>query len=94
MDAAAQALAGSNVTVAYGGQTLTLSDQSEIPPALRGCVQIAINRQILQAFFTLTQGPTDFQPTITASFKPNDHVTRSLMAYSLDHYRKAFSSGN
>ncbi|HYL73922.1 MAG TPA: S8 family serine peptidase [Bryobacteraceae bacterium] len=93
-DAAAQALAGSDVTVSYNGQNLVLSDESQIPAALRGYVQIALNRQLLQAFFTLTQGPNDFQPTVTAQFRPADSVTRSLMAFALDHYRRAFSAGN
>jgi serine protease AprX len=93
-DAAAQALAGSDVTVTYNGQTLVLADEAAIPAALRGYVQIAINRQLLQAYFTLTQGPNDFQPTVTAQFKPNDDVTRSLLAYALDHYRQAFAAGN
>ena len=93
-DAAAQALAGTDVTVTYSGQTLVLSDESQIPAALRGYVQIALNRSLLQAYFTLTQAPNQFQPTITASFNPNGTVTRSLMAYSLDHYRQAFVAGN
>jgi len=94
LDSAAQALAGTDVTVQYSGQTLVLTDESQIPSALRGYVQIALNKQILQAFFTLTQPPNSFQPTITAQFHPNDNVTRSLMAFSLDHYRKAFAAGN
>jgi len=93
-DAAAQALAGTDVTVNYNGQTLILTDESQIPAALRGYVQIAINRQILQAYFTLTQGPNDFQPTVTAQFQPAGNVTRSLLAYSIDHYRRDFAAGN
>jgi serine protease AprX len=93
-DAAAQALAGTDVTVTYNGQTLVLADEAGIPAAQRGYVQIAINRQLLQAYFTLTQGPNDFQPTVTAQFKPADSVTRSLLAYALDHYRRAFAAGN
>jgi serine protease AprX len=93
-DAAAQALAGSDITVNYNGQTLVLTDESQIPAALRGYVQIAINRQILQAYFTLTQGPNDFQPTVTAQFQPAGNVTRSLLAYAIDHYRRDFAAGN
>jgi len=94
LDAAAQALAGTVVTVSYSGQTLALADEAGIPAGLRGYVQIALNKQILQAFFTLQQGPNDFQPTITAQFKANDNVTRSLLAFALDHYRKSFAAGN
>jgi serine protease AprX len=94
LDSAAQAMAGSDVFVIYSGQVLQLTDQAGIPAALRGYVQIALNKQILQAFFTLQQGPNDFQPVVTAQFKPNDNVTRSLLAFAMDHYRKSFAAGN
>jgi serine protease AprX len=94
LDSAAQAMADSDVFVTYSGQVLQLTDQASIPAALRGYVQIALNKQILQAFFTLQQGPNDFQPIVTAQFKPSDNVTRSLLAYALDHYRKSFVAGN
>ena len=40
-----------------------LTDNGDIPAALRGYVQIALDKQLLQAFFTLEQGPFDFMPT-------------------------------
>jgi serine protease AprX len=94
LDAQAQALAGTNVTVTYNGQTLTLADNSNIPAALRGYVQLALNDQILQAFFSLQQGPLDFQPTITAQVKPNDPVTRAFLAFALANFRQHYALGN
>ncbi|HEY6390460.1 MAG TPA: S-layer homology domain-containing protein, partial [Bryobacteraceae bacterium] len=94
LDSAARALADSDLFVTYSGQVLQLADQASIPAAMRGYVQIAINKQILQVFFTLEQGPNDFQPKVTAQFKPNDNVTRSLLAFALDHYRRSFAAGN
>ncbi|MDD5544840.1 MAG: S8 family serine peptidase [Acidobacteriia bacterium] len=94
MDAQAQALAGTTVTANYNGQSIAVSDNSNIPSALAGYAQIALNRQILQAFFVLEQGPFDFQPTLHAYFKPADPVTRAFMAYSLDHFRQDFVAGN
>jgi serine protease AprX len=94
MDANAQALAGTDVTATYNGQTVVVADESQIPTGLRGYVQIAINRGILNAFFSLQQGPNQFQPTLTATVNPNDAVTRSFLAFALDHYRKAFAAGN
>lgn len=94
LDAEAKAMAGSNVTVTFNGQTLTLTDNAEIPPALRGYVQIALDKQLLQAFFTLEQGPFDFQPTLKARVKPNDPTTRAFMAFALDHFRQRFVAGN
>jgi serine protease AprX len=93
-DAQAQALAGSQVTANYNGQNLALADNTSIPAALRGYVQIAINDQIIQAFFSLQQGPNDFQPTLTAQGKPNDPVTRAFMAYALANFRQHFALGN
>ena len=94
MDAQAQALAGSNVTATYSGQTVVVTDNAQIPSALRGYVQIALNRGILNATFTMQQGANQFQPTLTASVRPNDDVTRSFLAYALDHYRQDFAAGN
>lgn len=94
LDAAAKALAGSDVKATYNGQTVVVSDNSQIPSDLRGYVQIALDKQILNAFFTVQQGPNQFQPTLVASAKPNDTVTRSFLAYALDHYRQHFASGN
>ncbi|MBA2503768.1 MAG: peptidase S8, partial [Pyrinomonadaceae bacterium] len=94
LDAEAKAKAGSNVTVTYNGQTLVLADNAEIPLALRGYVQIALDKRILQAFYTLEQGPFDFAPTLKARVKPADPTTRAFMAYALDNFRTRFNAGN
>jgi serine protease AprX len=94
LDAEAKAKAGTPVTVTYSGQTLTLTDNADIPSALRGYVQIALDKGILQAYFTLEQGPFDLQPTLKVRVKPNDPTTRAWMAYALDHYRTRFVVGN
>jgi serine protease AprX len=94
LDTEAKALAGSNVTVNYSGQTLTLADNANIPSDLRGYVQLALDRGILQANFSMQQGPFDFAPTLTAQFNPNDPISRALMAYALDHFRQHFVVGN
>ena len=94
LDAEAKAKAGSTVTVTYGSQTLPLADNADIPSALRGYVQLALDRQILQAYFALEQGPFDFFPTLKARFKPNDPLSRGLLAFAFDHYRQRFEVGN
>ena len=93
-DAAAKAKAGTPVTVAYSGQTIVLDDTTDIPAALRGYVQIALDKGILQAQFSLTQGPFDPAPVLHASVKPNDPNTRAASAFALDHYRQHFVAGN
>ncbi|HYN86170.1 MAG TPA: S8 family serine peptidase [Pyrinomonadaceae bacterium] len=94
LDAEARALAGSTVTVNYNGQTIPLADNASIPLAERGYVQLALDKQLLQAFFALEQGPFDFQPTLKARVRPNDAVTRGFMAYSLANFRQRFVAGN
>jgi serine protease AprX len=94
LDAEAKALAGSVVTAQYNGQAIALADNSEIPSASRGYVQIALDKGLLQAFFNLEQGPFDFQPTLKARVKANDATTRAFTAYALDNFRRHFVSGN
>jgi len=93
-DADAKAKAGTPVTVTYSGQTIVLDDSSTIAPALRGYVQIALDKGILQATFSLTQGPFDPFPVLHATVKPNDPNTRAATAFALDHYRQHFVAGN
>ncbi|MBV8202070.1 MAG: S8 family serine peptidase, partial [Acidobacteria bacterium] len=94
MDAAAQALAGSDVTATYNGQTVVVSDEQAIPAALRGYVQIALNRGILNALFSFQQGPNDFTPQLVAQVTPTGMVTRSFLAFAIAHYRQDFAAGN
>ncbi|MGA9769108.1 MAG: S8 family serine peptidase [Blastocatellia bacterium] len=94
LDSEAKAKAGSAVTVTSNGQTLMLTDNASIPAALRGYVQLALDRGILQAYFTMEQGPFDLFPTLKARVKPSDPFTRAWLAYALDHYRQHFVAGN
>jgi serine protease AprX len=94
LDSEAKAKASTNVTVIYNGQTLTLTDNSDIPAGLRGYVQLALDKGILQAYFSLEQGPFDAQPILKARALPADPVTRAWLAYALDHYRQHFVAGN
>jgi serine protease AprX len=94
LDSEAKAKAGAPVTVNYNGATITLSDNSDIPSASRGYVQLALDKGLLQAYFSLSQGPFEFQPTLKATVKPNDPATRAFMAYALDNFRQHFVAGN
>jgi len=93
-DAEAKAKAGSVVTANYNGQAIALADNAEIPSALRGYVQLALDKGLLQAFYSLEQGPFDFQPTMKARVKANDATTRAFTAYALDNFRQHFVAGN
>ena len=82
------------MTATFNGQTLVLADNGDIPLSLRGYAQIALDKQIVQAFFALEQGPLDSQPTLKARVKPNDPTTRAFLAFALDRFRQHFASGN
>lgn len=94
LDDAAKAKAGSTVTVQYNGINIPLTDNSDIPAALRGYVQIALDKSLLQGFYSVEQGPFEFQPTVKVRVKPNDAATRAFMAYALDNFRQHFTTGN
>lgn len=94
LDAAAKAKAGTNVTVTYSGQTIVVDDNADIPPAMRGYVQLALDKGILQARFSMVQGPFNPFPVLHAAVKPNDLNTRAMTAFALDNFRQHFVAGN
>jgi len=94
LDAEAKQKAGSVVTAKYNGLSLALSDNAEIPSALRGYVQIALDKGLLQAYFSFEQGPLDFQPVVKARVKAGDPATRAFMAHALNNFRQRFTAGN
>ena len=49
-------------------------------------MQIALDRGILGASFAGSP--------LTATVQPTGAVTRSSLAFALDHYRQAFAAGN
>ncbi len=74
LDAQARALAGTTVT--SGGQPLV--DNAQIPSALRGYVQLAIDRGVMQAFpaQVIEIAPGQFQAVPGPRFEPNTAVKR------------------
>jgi serine protease AprX len=75
LDAQARALAGSNVT--SNGQVLT--DNAQIPGPLRGYVQLALDRGVLQAFPAELReiAPGQFQAVPGPRFEPERQVRRA-----------------
>ena len=74
------------LTVRFNDQRIPLEDAASVPPDLRGYVQVALDLPVMNAFFTLEQGPYDLVPTIKARFKPAQPVTRAAAASYLNHY--------
>jgi len=82
---AARAFTG-ELTVRYNDQRIPLEDAAEVPPELRGYVQLALDLPVMNAYFTLEQGPFDLVPVIKARFKPAQSVTRAGFASYMNHY--------
>ncbi|HEX8429092.1 S8/S53 family peptidase [Hymenobacter sp.] len=77
-----QALArnGQPVTVTANGSSIAIDDAASIPAGLEGYVSVALELNLINAFYTVTQGPYDLQPTVHATFKPAQSVTRGEYA--------------
>lgn len=90
-DAAARALA--NTTVTYQGTALT--DNSQIPGALRGYVQLAINKGLFEAFPAEVRqiAPGQFIVIPGPRFEPANTVSRATLAVKLNTYRTLFTAG-
>jgi serine protease AprX len=80
------------VTVFYDGQRINIEDQASIPAALRGYVQQALDRGVINARFAVTQGPFDLQPTLRAYFDPATPVTRAAYAVAAGRFDTAYRS--
>ncbi|MBC7910507.1 MAG: S-layer homology domain-containing protein, partial [Pyrinomonadaceae bacterium] len=91
-DAQARSLANSTVT--FNGTAL--SDNAQIPPALRGYVQIAINNNLFEAFpaEVIQIAPGQFQALPGPRFEPNTTVSRATLAVKLNAYRQLFVTGS
>jgi serine protease AprX len=78
----AQAVArtGKAVTVTANGQKVAIDDAASIPAGLEGYVSIALELNLINAFYSVVQGPYDLQPTLHATFQPAQAVTRGDFA--------------
>jgi serine protease AprX len=78
------------LSVSYNGQRLPIEDVATIPANLRGYVQGALDSGLLNARYTVTQGPFDAQPVIHAYFDPNANVNRAAYAVFASRYAAAY----
>jgi serine protease AprX len=92
LESEAAARNGSPVTVQYGNDRIAIEDAADIPATLRGHVQIALDMNILNAYFYTTQGPYDLQPTTHATFKPLQKVSRADYAVAVVRFYSAYLS--
>ncbi|MGP4106480.1 S8 family serine peptidase [Virgibacillus sp. L01] len=79
-----------DVTVQYKDERIAIEDAEDIPDELKGYVQLALDLNIINADFSVVQGSYDHEPTITASFSPNQDVLRGDFAVAMTRYYNAF----
>lgn len=80
------------LTAFYDGKRIPLDDAALIPASLRGYVQLALDHGLINARFTVTQGPYDLEPTLHAYFDPGKLVTRAAYAVAAGRYMSDYQS--
>ena len=76
----ADSLSGTQVKINYNSQQIILDDNNDIPANLRGYVQIGLDINLINVYFSMYQGPYDLVPTMHAAFRPNQLATRADFA--------------
>jgi hypothetical protein len=79
--------------VTFNGAALT--DNAQIPSALRGYAQVAINLGLFEAFPAEVReiAPGQFIAIPGPRFEPATTVTRATLAAKLNSYRTLFTTG-
>jgi serine protease AprX len=86
LEAEAKSRATEELTVQYGDKRVKVQDGGVIPVSLRGHVQLALDLNILNAYFSVKQGPYELVPTVEAKFDPFKTVTRADYAVTITRY--------
>ncbi|MDQ1523024.1 MAG: serine protease AprX [Pyrinomonadaceae bacterium] len=92
LDAEAKQKAGTNVT--SGG--ITLSDNAQIPTALRGYVQLAIDKGFLEVYPAEVKqiAPGQFVALPGPRVEPSNGLTRAALAAKINAFAARFAAGN
>lgn len=78
------------LTVQYKDERIVIEDAEQIPADLKGYVQLALDLNIINAQFSVTQGPYELKPTVKANFNPQATVKRGDFAVAMVRYYHAF----
>jgi serine protease AprX len=93
LDAEAKAKANTAVVDPTSGQPVI--ENAQIPPALRGYVQIAIDKGFLEVYqASVEQTPTGFVAKPGPRVEPSAAVTRAALAAKLNLFVQRFIAGN
>ncbi|NEM98042.1 S8/S53 family peptidase [Pontibacter burrus] len=71
---------GKAVTVTVDGKQIPIDDAKQIPAGLEGYVSVALELGLINALYSVTQGPLELFPKLKATFKPTQNVTRAEFA--------------
>lgn len=85
----AEAFSG-NLTVQYKDERIVIEDAGQIPGELKGYVQLALDMNIINAKFSVTQGSFDLKPTVKATFNPKETVKRGDFAVAMVRFYHAY----
>ncbi|MDQ4121517.1 MAG: S8 family serine peptidase [Acidobacteriota bacterium] len=90
-DAEARAKANTNVTT--GG--VVISDNAQIPGALRGYIQVAIDKGLLETYPAelIQTGPGQYTALPGPRVEPTNTVSRAAFAAKLNKFRTLFTTG-
>lgn len=80
------------LTAFYDGKRIPVEDAASIAGSLRGYVQLALDYGLINARFTVTQGPFDLQPTLHAYFDPSGTISRAAFAVAAGRYQSAYQA--
>ncbi|GGD01794.1 hypothetical protein GCM10007216_35670 [Thalassobacillus devorans] len=78
------------LTVMYNGERIPVVDEADVPAELKGYVQLALDLNMLNAYFSVNQGDYDLEPAVEAAFKPDETVTRADYAVAITRYFQAY----
>jgi serine protease AprX len=84
---------GKTPTVHLNGTDYAIEDAADIPAGLEGYVSVALELNMINAYFTSTQGPYDLQPVLHATFKPLQDVTRADFAVIITRTHSLWNAG-
>jgi serine protease AprX len=84
---------GKTPTVTYNSNSYPIEDAATIPAGLEGYVSVALELNLVNAFFTATQGQNDLEPVLHANFRPLQDVTRADFAVIITRTHGLWNSG-
>ncbi len=78
------------LSVFHDGQRIPIEDPGTIGAVHPGYVQLALDEGMINARFTVTQGPFDLQPTLHAFFDGDRPVSRAAFAVASGRFMEAY----